>query len=118
MFVIPGLDANLFSVTPVLQKVLQVTSEGESLILLKPTVIGFDKKMANKAGEGFKLTTKFYNISNNSAILTPKKQKREGKAFIHTEAKAAKKQENTKTKQIAMLKIHVNDIHTWLSHPR
>ena len=54
------LYANLFSVTQELQKGFQVTSEGEIQILRKnSTEVCFDKKMANKVGEGFLLTTKF-----------------------------------------------------------
>ena len=45
MDVIPGLHANLFSVTRSLQKGFQVTAECETLILNKiPTEIRFDKK--------------------------------------------------------------------------
>ena len=63
--------------------------------------ICFDKKMANKSREVFLLTTKFYKITNNTALLAPEKWNPEGKESIHPEGKAIKNQENTKTKQIA-----------------
>ena len=65
--VIPGLHANLFSVTWVLQKVFQVTSEFESLIFKKnPTEIRFDKKMANNSGEDF-----YWPLTSTRAQKTP-----------------------------------------------
>ena len=71
-----------------------MTSEGEALILKKnSTKIRFDEKMENKSSKGFLLTTKFYKSANNAAILDPKKRKPEGKASVHTEGKAVKKQE-------------------------
>ena len=83
MVVIPCLHANLFIVTRALQNVLQVMSEGETLLIKKKsTDISFDKKMANKSGKVFTLTTKFYKSAKYAAILYPKKQKPEGKASI------------------------------------
>ena len=69
--VIPGLHANIFSVTCA-QKRFQVKSESETLILKKFfTEIRFDKKMANKYGKGFILTTRFYKSANNATVLYP-----------------------------------------------
>ena len=51
--VIRDIQANIFSLTQALQIGFQVTSERKTLILRnKSTEILFDKKMANKAGEG------------------------------------------------------------------
>ena len=53
-------------------------TEGTTLILKKnSTKIRFDAKMANKYGEGFILTTKFYKRINDAVILAPDKQKPE-----------------------------------------
>ena len=117
--VIPGIHTNIFIVTRALKKVFQVTLEYETLILKKKTTdICFDEKMANNCGEGFILTTKFYKSANDAAILTPNKQKLEGKAAVHLEGNTAKNQENTTTKQPTTRKIHANELHTKLSHPR
>ena len=116
--VIPGLYANIFSVTQSPQKDFHVRSEGETLLLRKnSTGIRFDKKMANKAGEGFLPTTKFYKSANNADLLAPKKWNSEGKASIHPEGMATKKKDNTTTKQIATQKIHSNELHTNLVYP-
>ena len=48
--------------------------------------------MTNKAIEGFLLTTNFYKMANNNAILYPEKQNPEGKASIHREGTAIKKE--------------------------
>ena len=70
MAVISGLHAHIFSVTRALQKGFKVTSKDNTLILKKnPTDIRFDKKMANKAREGFLLTEMFYKSANNAALL-------------------------------------------------
>ena len=70
--IIPGLHANIFSLTQALQKGFQVTSEGNTLILKKnSTNICFGEKMANNSGKGFILTTKFYKIMINDVILYP-----------------------------------------------
>ena len=83
MVVIPCLHPNLFNVAWALQKGFQLTSEGETLILKKiSTVIVFDKKVANKSGKGFLLTTKFYKIAYDADLLAPKKQKPVGEAYI------------------------------------
>ena len=116
--VIPGLHANLFSMTRLLQKGFKVTPLGKTLILRKHfTDIRFDKKMASKAGEGFLLTTNFYNSANYASLLDPKKRNLEGKAYIQPKGAAIKKQENTTTKQIAMRKIHAKELHMKLGHP-
>ena len=74
--VLPGLHASIFSMTRALQTVFQLKSEGENVILKKnSTEIRSDKKMVNKFGEGFLLTTNFHNSANKAAILVPKKQK-------------------------------------------
>ena len=66
----PGLHANLFQTEQALQEGFQITQEGEKLILKKNSIeIIFGKKMANKAGEGFILTAKFYKSTNYAAIL-------------------------------------------------
>ena len=84
--VIPGLHANLFSMTLAQQKGYQATSEGEYLILKKiSTKIRFDEKMANKSSKGFLLTTKFYKSANYATSLASKKQNWEGKAYIKLE---------------------------------
>ena len=55
-----------------IQKVFQVISEGEALIVNKKfTDIQFDEKMANKSGEGFLLTTNFYKSPNNTTTPPP-----------------------------------------------
>ena len=70
-----------------------MTAEGETLILKKIfSRDSFDKKMANKAGEWFLLTTKFYKNTNYTDILAPKKRNPEGKAAIQLEGTAANKQ--------------------------
>ena len=61
--------------TQSIQKGLQVTSEGETLILKKySTKICFDKKMVNKVREGFLFTTKFYNFAIHGSLLYLKKR--------------------------------------------
>ena len=90
--VISGLHAYIFSVTRSLEKGFQVTSEGEIPILKKKsTKICFDEKMMNKASKGFLLTTNFFNNTNGSAIVEPKKRKMEGKASIQPEGTSVKK---------------------------
>ena len=70
------------------QKGFQLTS----LILKKISAeIRFDKKMVNKSGKGFLLTTKFYKSTNNSDILAPEKWNPEGKVSIQMEGAAVKK---------------------------
>ena len=94
-----------------------MTSEGEAPILKKnPTEIRFDEKLVNNGGKGFLLTTKFYKIANNTALLSPKKWKLEGKAFLHTEGTYVKNQEKTTTKELAPRKIHTNELHVKLCH--
>ena len=95
-----------------------MTSEGETIILKNSTEIRFDKKMANKAGEGFLPTIKFYKSANDATFLASKKRKPEEKASIHPEGMDIKKQENTTPKQIGTRKIHANEIHVKLIHPR
>ena len=91
--VIPGLHANLFSVTRALQKGFQLTSDGKTLILKKnSTKIRFDEKMANTAGEGFLFTTKFYKSANDAADLAPEKRNPEGNSAIQPEGMAVNKQ--------------------------
>ena len=69
-----------------------MASEGETpIIKKKSTEISFDKKMANKAGEGFILTTNFYKSTNDAALLDLKKRNMEGMAAIHMEGMAANK---------------------------
>ena len=52
------------------QQGFHVTSEGGALILKKKSPkIRFDKKVANDVGKGFLLSTKFYKIANNAALL-------------------------------------------------
>ena len=87
-----GLHAKPFIVTWGLQKVFQLTPEGETLILKKKsTNIRFDKKIANKASEGFILTTKFYKSANYAALLAPDKRNPEGKTDIQPEGIAVNK---------------------------
>ena len=50
--------------------------------------------------------------------MAPKKKNTEGKADVHPEGTAVNKQENTTTKKISTRKIHVNELHAKLSHPR
>ena len=61
--------------TQALKNGLQVTSEGEALILNEnPTDIPFDDKISNNGGKGFLLAAKFYNSPNDTALLDPKNQ--------------------------------------------
>ena len=91
--VIPGLNANLFSVAQSLQKGSWVTSERESLIIKKDyTKIHFEKEMVNHSGEGFLLTTKFYKGENDATLLEPNNQNREGKVSVQPEGTVAKNQ--------------------------
>ena len=116
MDVITVLHANLSRLTCELKKGFQVTSEGETLILKKNTAdIHFDKKMENKAGKKFLLTTKFYKSANDAALLAPQKRKPEGKAAIQPEGTATKKQENTKKN--ATRKIHAKKLHAKIGYP-
>ena len=95
-----------------------MTSEGNTLILKKKfTNIRFHKKMVKKSGQGFLLTTKFYNSANDAALSAPGKRNPEGKAAIHPEGTSTKKQENMKTKTIVTRKIHANELHAKLGHP-
>ena len=85
-----------------------MTSEDEALILKKIlTEIRFDKKMTDKSGKGFLLTTKFFKIANYAAILVTEKRNTEEKAFVQMVGTAVKKQENTTTKQIMTLKFTI-----------
>ena len=53
-------------------------SEGETLMLKKKsTEISFEKKMADKSGKGFILTTKSYKIVNYAALLATEKRNME-----------------------------------------
>ena len=71
-FLIPVLHENLFRVTQALHKGLQVTSEGDALMLRKNSNhIRFDKKMANSGGKGFLLTTNLSKGAKNASILAP-----------------------------------------------
>ena len=91
--VIPGLHANLFNVTGALKTFFQVTSEVEAVILRKKsTDIRFGDKMANKAGEGFLLITRFYKSANNAVLLVPNKQNAEVKAAVKPEGTVINKQ--------------------------
>ena len=74
--------------------------------------------MANNGGEWFLLTTKFYKSSNDTALLASEKWDPEGKASVNSEGAAVKKQENMTTKLLVMWKIHANEIHVKLGHPR
>ena len=95
-----------------------MTSEVETLILKKnSTEILFDKKMVNKYRKWFLLTTEFYNISNDAALLVSKNWNPEGKSYVHLEGTVVKKQENTTTKKIATQKMHANELHAKLGHP-
>ena len=61
-------------------------SEVETLILNKNSDnIRFDKEMAKKSRKIFLLTTNFYNKTNDTAILVPKKWKAKGKVGVHLE---------------------------------
>ena len=67
-------------------------SEDEALIIEKnSTEIRFDKKIVNKSGEGFLLTTNFYKRANKAAILDPNNQKPEGKAVADLEGTTVNK---------------------------
>ena len=73
--VISVLHANISRVTRSLQKGLQVKSEGKNLILDKNlTEFHFDEKIANKSGEVFLPTAKFYKITNDATLLAPNKR--------------------------------------------
>ena len=74
--------------------------------------------MANNGGKGFLLTTKFYKIANNDALLAPDKRKTEGKTTVNLEGTDVKKQENMTTKKLATRIIHANELHTKIGHPR
>ena len=101
MTIIPGLHANIFSVTRALQKGFQVKSKGETLIFKKKsTNICFEKKISNNSGKGFLLTIKLYKSKNNAAIPPPENKNPEGKAAAHPEETAIKKQENKTTKKL------------------
>ena len=83
-------------------KIIRCDNAGENDTLKEncvknSTEISFDKKMANKAREGFILTTKFHNSANYSDLLDPEKQNLEFKAYIQPEGTAVKKQENATT---------------------
>ena len=118
MSIILGRHANLFIITQSLQKGFQVVSEGEALILKKnSTEIRFDKKIVNNGGEGFILTTKFYNSPNDAALLVPKKQNPEGKADVQLEGTAVKKQDKITTKKQETRKIYAKELHLKLGYP-
>ena len=93
-------------------------SEGEVLILKKKSTENvFDKTMANKSGKGFPLDTRFYNIANVAAILSPYNLNLKEEAAIHPEGVVFKKKEQATTKQIATRKIHANEIQAKLNRP-
>ena len=94
IYVIPGLNENLFSVIQALQKGFQLTSEVETLILKKKsTKIHFDEKMANSGGEGILLTTNLYVSVCTHDLLDPKKRNPEGKAAVQPEGTAENNEE-------------------------
>ena len=74
--------------------------------------------MVNKYSKLFLLTAKFYNSAKDTALLVPENWKLEGKASIQTEVTTVKKQENTTTKKIWTRKVHANELHANLGHPR
>ena len=116
--VVPGLHKYLFNVTQALQKGFKLTSEGETLILKKnSTEILFDKKIVNKSGKEFILTTKFHKSTNDTTLLEPNKRKTEDKTDLQLEGTAVKKQENTTTTKNATHKVHTNKLHVKLVHP-
>ena len=78
----------------------------------------FGKKLANNRGEGFLWASKFYKITNDIAIPPPKKRNPEGKSTVNPGGTAIKKQDETTTNQQTMRKIHVNELHARIFHPR
>ena len=69
--VIPGLHQNLFRVTRALQNILQVMSEGESLIFKKTqSKIVLIRKWQTPAGKIFLLTANIYKNPNDTARLS------------------------------------------------
>ena len=92
-------------------------AEGETLLLKQnSTKIRFHEKMAKHGGKGFILTTRFYKSSNYATILGPYKHNLDGKISIQQEGTAVSIQQQTTTKQLAMQKIHTNDLHAKLGH--
>ena len=93
--------------------------EGETIIRKKnSTGICFEDKIANKDGEGFLLTTKFYKSENNADLLAPKKSNMEGKAAKKPERTVVKKQKNTTAKQTETQKFHTKELRSKISHLR
>ena len=87
----PGLHDNLFIVMQELHRCFQVAPEGETLILRKRTnKIQFEEKNSNNSGKGFLLTTKYYNIAKNDAILAPEKWNSEGTEAVQPKSMEVK----------------------------
>ena len=61
--------------------------------------------MANKSGEGFLITTNFYNSAKDTALLDTKKHNPEGNADVNPEGTASKKQEKTTTTKSRRRKV-------------
>ena len=78
MTVIPGLHANIFSVTRALQKVFQVTSEGETLILKKKSTRVFLQENCKQ---------RWQRIHTGRQVLQKRKQRH---YFIPQEAKSGR----------------------------
>ena len=72
--------------------------------------------MVNNSGEGFLLTTNFYNIPNNNALLAPCEQSMKGNAYLKLEGVAIKQQFKMITEQQVTWKIHINDLHKKIMH--
>ena len=89
--IIPGLHANIFSVTQALQ-FFNVTLEFYALIFKKnSTDICFHEKIVNQDGKWYLLTTNFYNGKNDAALLVPNKNNMEGNAAVQPEGTTVNK---------------------------
>ena len=74
--------------------------------------------MANHDGKGYLLTKNLYKGAKYAALLVPNKRNLEEKATVLTKGTTVNKQEQTTTKKLSMQKIHANNIHVKLSHPK
>ena len=97
-------------------KRFQVTPEGETLILKKNQQIFFTRKLQTTVAKDFYWPPSSTRAQTMPLFPPPEKRKPEGKAAVHPEGTAIKKQENTTTNQLVTRKIHTNRLHTKLSN--
>ena len=116
--IIPGLHANIFSVTQALQ-CFHVTSEFDALILNKDcTNICFHEKMVNHDSKGYLFTTNLYKGRKMPFFWSPIRKIWKGRLLYIWKGRNQIKKNKQQPKELETHKIHANKINANIAHPK